>query len=242
MRNLNIMLLITSDFLDVAIFVLGFVILGLLVYLMYMLLFNKNETLLLEYNQGTINIRENEEPLLISNADYVDDEIVEDWTDESTYARYNYSFDARAHLADEKSKKRYNELKNYLLSYKGMKLKKSWRNESFRIGGKTLAKFWINGRVIDMYINLEPREISDLTYKYVGNKEMHKKTPVLFKITSDQNLADGYNLLELKLKKFEKNELAEEENYILEYIDRKTLLANGLIKIKIYKKKTKEEE
>jgi|GEM_PF-2562345 len=215
----------------------------IMAYIIYKIFLRRKKALYLKYDEDKIIIEKNEDPILIEDPNYVDDEIVEDWQDSSTYARYNYSFDAKAHLADIETKKRYNALKNYLLSFKDMKLKKSWRNESYTIKGKRIAKFWINGKIIDMYISINPKDMEESpSYKYVGNKEIHKKTPVLFKISNNLNLKKAYSLIDMVLKTREKDEFKTEENYILEYVERKKLLEQGLIRIKVYKKKDKKLE
>ncbi|VEU79822.1 hypothetical protein [Haploplasma axanthum] len=57
------------------------------------------------------------------------------------YIRYNYSFVARMHQAPKESQERFSEIKNYLLTYEDVTIRKSWRNERFMYHGRPVVKF-----------------------------------------------------------------------------------------------------
>ena len=59
--------------------------------------------------------------------------------------RYNRSFTARITQADNDLKARYSELKNYLMSYAGVRARMSWKRETFHIGKHNIAAFVMRG-------------------------------------------------------------------------------------------------
>ena len=68
---------------------------------------------------------------------------------------------------NELTKAFYSELKNYIMSFKGVKARMSWRHESFNKGRQQLFKLKIRGKTICLYCALDPAEFD-------VNKYFHK--------------------------------------------------------------------
>jgi len=225
---------------------LGMLILILFGLMGYLLIKKKNKPLqkLLTYNDENnfenyisyIEVDEEGEDEEMEEDEFMEEnEEVEVIEGSNYYERFNYSIDAKLHLATKGTKIRYDRIKNYLLSYKGMKVRKSWRYEVFKCKGKIIAKFWVNGRIIDIYGDYKHIGLENLVYKYVGDKAMNKKTPIQIKILNDLNLRRVICLLDEMLLNYEKNENYENKNYIVENISKEELIKMGLIRIKRYK-------
>ncbi|CCV64238.1 hypothetical protein BN85406610 [Alteracholeplasma palmae J233] len=153
--------------------------------------------------------------------------------DDGLYIRYNYSFVARLHQAPKESQERFSQLKNYLLSYKDVSVRYSWRNERFMHKMDPIVKVWIHGNIMDLYLNLDPKTINTEIYNITDmtGKKMHETTPVLFKVTGEKSLKQAIELIEMKLKGMERIENHQEINYTLPYRDKQTLFQQKLIKV-----------
>ncbi|CCV64232.1 hypothetical protein BN85406550 [Alteracholeplasma palmae J233] len=158
---------------------------------------------------------------------------VTDLEDDGLYIRYNYSFVARLHQAPKESQERFSTLKNHILSYEEVTIRDSWRNERYMHKKDPIAKVWIHGNVIDLYINLDPNKIDKEKYSIVdmSDKKMHDSTPVLFKIVGNRTLDQAIELLDMRLANLKKKENFTKTDYTVPYIDKKTLLESKLIKI-----------
>jgi|GEM_PF-6223979 len=146
--------------------------------------------------------------------------------------RYNYSFISRMHLAPHESQERFSKLKNFLLKYEGMKIRKTWRYEIFTLKKEIIAKVWIYNNVIDVYNNLDESLLEGIDFEKKEGKLMHEKTPMLCKISNNLNLRKLTAAFERKLSENKIIDNFIEEDYKVEYISKEKLLEMGLIKIK----------
>ena len=142
--------------------------------------------------------------------------------------RYRRSFMSRYIQAESYIQEYYNEIKNTLLSYKGVKARSSWSKESFKRGRAHLAKIDVKGKALYLYLALEPEE---LDAKYFATRASGD-CPTLIKIKSPRRLKQSLELIEALMKKLEipRTERAAED-YRLPYEETEALIERGLIKV-----------
>ena len=130
----------------------------------------------------------------------------------------------------------YNELKNYILSYKGIKARMSWRHESFNMGRNQLFKLKIRGKTICLYCALNPEEFDEAKYFHkTVTAKAYERVPMLVKIRSDRALARAKRLVDKVTANFE---IQPNPKYVaVDYVSKhpnertKVLIEKGLIKI-----------
>ncbi|MBD5131628.1 MAG: hypothetical protein HDT28_03430 [Clostridiales bacterium] len=151
-----------------------------------------------------------------------------------TQVRFNRSFTARLILADEEVKVRYSDLKNELLSYKGMRSRISWKKEAFRIGRKGVAVFAVRGKSLYMYLNAEPKNFDGTKYRVedFSQKSPKTKTRLLYRITSDRRAKYAKDIIaqvmaDYKVQKIDRQPM----NYIMPTQTMETLVDSGLVRV-----------
>ena len=142
--------------------------------------------------------------------------------------RYRRSFLSRYIQSEDYIKEYYTEIKNALLSYKGVKARVAWGKESFKCGRVHIAKLDVKGKALYLYLALDPRE---LDAKYFVT-EAKGECPALIKIKSARKLKQSLELVEmlmarLGLKKTERTA----EDYRMPYEETEALIERGLIKV-----------
>ncbi len=127
-----------------------------------------------------------------AQADYdeIDDDVDDDEAVGSKYVRYNRAFVAKLSQAPDHLKAYYNVLKNHLLSYKGVKSRISWCNDSYNRGRDRLAKINVRGGGLIVYLALDPKAYEGTKYRYrdVGYKKKYADMPMQIKIRSKRGL------------------------------------------------------
>ncbi len=170
------------------------------------------------------------------------------------FITYNKSFIARASLAKEQVKEYYKELKQELLSYKGVRSRISWQYDSFSYKRNKVAILTIRGNTLSLYLALDINNYQDAKYKLLdeGHKVSYSDTPVMIKIRGSRTLnyakeliADllkniEYKTHKLNVSKFRQNFASKslEElvaiNLIKPIYHRKRVVNKKLLKIRIY--------
>lgn len=130
----------------------------------------------------------------------------------------------------------YSELKNYALSFKGVKARMSWRYEAFKKGADQLLRMKIRGKSVCLYCALDPDQFDKNRYfQETLDSKMFSSVPMLVKIKSERGLKRAFELIDAVMEKFSvvKNPKAKSVDYVLEYPFEKTkaLVEKGLIKI-----------
>lgn len=150
--------------------------------------------------------------------------------------KYSKSFQAKLIQSGDTVKDYYSQLKNCLLSYKGVKSRISWRWETFRLGRKTLAKLIMRGKTLSLALALNPEDYSDSKYVVDSLSEVaaYADTQCLYKIKNDRRAKYAKELID---KLMQDNglaaEIAEENvDYAAQYPYETTekLIARKLIK------------
>ena len=153
--------------------------------------------------------------------------------------RYRRSFLSRYIQAESYVQDYYTEIKNELLSYKGVKSRSSWAKESFNRGRIHLAKMDVKGKALYLYLALDPATLEGTKYKFtLANGDC----PVLLKIKSERKKKYALELIAqlmagLGLLRIER----EAEDYHLPYEDNDALIERGLIKIILPKGESLDE-
>lgn len=192
------------------------------------------------------NIPDTEESAPAEGADVtgeLSDLIVTSETDEAgtvttggrrIYVMYNRSFTAKLIQADEIVQAKYGRLKNELLSYKKVRSRMSWTNDSFRLGRETVAKFALRGKTLSLYLALDPASLEGTKYRYedASSVARYAAVPVRLKLKSDRSVKYAAELIA---------RLAEEKgapradipavDYTMPYESTEALIKRGLIKL-----------
>ena len=137
---------------------------------------------------------------------------------------------------NETTKSFYNELKNYILSFKGVRARMSWRHESFNKGRQQLFKLKIRGKTICMYCALDPNEFDfNKYYHKTADAKVYEQVPMLVKIKSPGALKKAKRLVDAVMERFA---IAPNAKYVAEdfvalhpYERTQSLIDRGLIKI-----------
>ena len=151
--------------------------------------------------------------------------------------RYRKSFLARLIQTQNPNQDYYTELKNELLSYKGVKSRVSWNFDSFNKGRKKCAKIAIRGKTLVIYLALDPKDEEKFpTTKYhqfdVGHVARFAEVPFGLKVRSPRALKYAKELIAILMAELGlvKKEIVEED-YHMPYETTDQLVERGLIKI-----------
>ncbi|MBQ8146963.1 MAG: hypothetical protein IJ039_09285, partial [Clostridia bacterium] len=149
--------------------------------------------------------------------------------------KYSRSFTANLIQSEETVKDYYSELKNHILSYKGVKSRISWKFDSYNRGRDQLFKMKLRGKTICLYCALDPNEFDQSKYHHEAiNAKIFEDVPMLVKIKSGLGLRKAKELVDFVMAKFEieKDEKAKTVDYVAKhpYEENEALLARKLIK------------
>ena len=149
--------------------------------------------------------------------------------------RYRRSFMSRLVQSQGEVKEYYSEIKNKLLSYKGVKSRISWGNESFNKGRNHVAKMVAKSRTLYLYLALDPATLEEGAYNFedMSAKKKYENVPVLIKIKGPRKLKYALELID----KICQENLAlpnvknfEPTDYIVPYWTTEELVKTGLVK------------
>ncbi|MBO4572442.1 MAG: hypothetical protein J5762_01560 [Clostridia bacterium] len=151
--------------------------------------------------------------------------------------RYRKSFMARLIQTQNPNQDYYTELKNELLSYKGVKSRVSWNYDSFNKGRKKCAKIAIRGKTLILYLALDPLD-EDMypTTKYhqfnAGLTARFEEVPFGLKIRSPRALKYAKELIAILMAGLglKQGDIIRED-YHMPYETTPELIRRGLIKV-----------
>ena len=150
--------------------------------------------------------------------------------------KYSRSIQANVIQAEDKVKNYYSELKNHILSYKGVKSRFSWKFDSYNKGREQLFKIKVRGKTVCLYCALNPEEFDKSRYHHEAvDAKMLADVPMLVKVKSDLGLKKAKELVDIVMAKHEivVNPKAVSVDYVNEYPYEETdaLVQRGLIKV-----------
>lgn len=153
----------------------------------------------------------------------------------ATYYSYKKSYAARLIQAKDEIKEYYNQLKNFVLSYKKVKTKISWRQENAHYGKDIVCWFTLRGKSLYLYLPLNPDDYVESKYKVEkADGKRYEALPCMYKVNNKLRVKYALELLETVLNNLgAEREEREEENFAKDYYfrDTRTLIRMGLIKI-----------
>ena len=160
--------------------------------------------------------------------------------------RYRKSFLSKMAMAEESVKGYYNEVKNALLAYKGVKCRTSWGYEAFNKGRAKIARMDVKTKSLYLYLAIDPASLVDTkyTFKDMSAKKKYAATPVLMKIRGERKFKHALELIEkicgeeLQLKRLE----AEPVDYRLPMMTQDEMVEAGYMKMMVGAIPTHPEE
>src|SRR5690554_1454384 len=204
------------------IIILSIIIILLAIYIIY---------LILQTNQK-VKVFEQKEEVEIVNKEAETPKVL---IQERNEPLYNYSFTSRLHMADEAAMDRFNELKNYVLSYEGVTVSTTWRQETYLFKNKSVFKVRINGKTLNVYFNLNLDDFKDTKYIFIDRSDVkaHQSTPLQYVIKGPRKLNWAKELIDYYMKENggNKKDKYTYVNYKVEPLTRNTLIRRGLIKV-----------
>ncbi len=149
--------------------------------------------------------------------------------------RYRRSFMSRLVQSQGDVQAYYSEIKNKLLSYKGVKGRISWGNESFNKGRTYIAKVNAKSKTLYLYLALDPATLEEGAYNFedMSGKKKYENVPVLIKIKGPRKLKYALELIDKicqenlalpEVKNFEPTD------YTVPYWTTEELVKTGLVK------------
>ncbi len=150
--------------------------------------------------------------------------------------RFNYSFTAKLILSSDEAKANFAETANYLLSYKKVKSRMSWKNLSFNSGRIQVAKLAMRGRTLWIYLALDPKEFIETKYggEDFSDSVRYEKVPYAIKIKSDRGLKHAKELIDLLMSRLGIERGEEVNTYVASdypYDSQQNLIERELIKV-----------
>ncbi len=148
--------------------------------------------------------------------------------------RYKKSFQSKLAQSQGNVQDYYSELKNALLTFKGVKNRLSWNYEAFNKGRAHVAKMDAKSKTLYLYLALDPAQFAETKYSIVdvSGKRKYATTPTLMKIKGERKFKHALELIEklcgeqLELVKVE----AENVDYRVERMTIDEMVDAGLMK------------
>ena len=112
--------------------------------------------------------------------------------------RYKKSFQSKLAQSLGNVQDYYSELKNALLTFKGVKNRLSWNYEAFNKGRVHIAKMDAKSKTLYLYLALDPSQFADTKYSVVdvSAKRKYASTPTLIKIKGERKFKHALELIE----------------------------------------------
>ena len=171
----------------------------------------------------------------VEQIEYLDDEEELEFIEtEEGRMRYDRSFAARIIGANDEVKRYYSALKNYLLGFKKVRCRMSWKFEKFRLGRNCIALIAVRGKTLCLYLALNPMRFADSKYKVEDYSLRSAKTatPLMYRIKNDRRLKYAKELIDVLL--FENDSERGErspEDFVPPSRTTAELIEEGLIKL-----------
>ncbi|MDE6617958.1 MAG: hypothetical protein K2K13_02900 [Clostridiales bacterium] len=147
---------------------------------------------------------------------------------------YNRSLTAKLAQMNNKSKEWYSQVKNELLSYDKVKVRMSWKRETFRIGRLTVAKLIVRGKTLCLLLAVEPASYAGTKFSVrdMSHLSSMADTPTMYRIRKDRRCKYAKEMIAdvMKELKVYKNPAYEAQDYFVPYEGDVSLMQRGLVK------------
>ena len=143
------------------------------------------------------------------------------------------SFTARLTLAENDTKAYYNELKNYILSYKYVRSRISWSYDTFNKGRNKICRLQLMGKSLYLYAPLDPKSLEPkYHHKDVSGVARYADYPTKLKVRSARSLKYAKALVDMVMGNFalERDEAYVAEDFTFTYKTQEELIAAGEIR------------
>ncbi len=142
------------------------------------------------------------------------------------------SFSGKMSQATKEQKEYYNELKNYMLSFKRVSSRVSWNFDSFNIGREKAVKIAFRGQTMVAFFALNPKDYEDTKYfpHDMGDKKKFEDTPMMVKVKSERGVKFAKELIDVVFAELQPKKNFEPEVYKFPYMSDRKLVENGLAK------------
>lgn len=147
--------------------------------------------------------------------------------------RYNRSFRARLIQSDDEVKEWYGGIKNEILSYDRVTSRISWKYESFSYRRNAVAKLFIKGKTLCLYLALNPADYegSKFTLEDESGISQFKDTPALYRIKSEKRARYAAELIKDVCARLQTTKTDREPvDYYEPYNGTLALIQKGLVK------------
>ncbi len=148
--------------------------------------------------------------------------------------RYRSSFMSRLIQSDAPMQDYYTTIKNYILSFKGVKAKSSWNYESFNIGRTQCIKLNVKGKALVLNFALDPTEYNVNKYHFidVSDDSKFKDVPMQMKVKSDRSVKYTLELVDELMKKLDVEQGdVPTVDYNMPFEANSSLAERGLVKV-----------
>ena len=164
----------------------------------------------------------------------------------AVYYMYNKSFTAKLIQANDEVRGYYNELKNYVLSYKKVTTRISWSHENVNNGRNKICRFVFRGKSLYLYLPLNPDDYTDSKYKVERSEaKRFEELPCLYKIKNPRRVKYAEELIATVMEKYSLTSVEQDEkDFVKDYPYEETLplIKRGLIKVTKSNKKIAFED
>lgn len=134
-----------------------------------------------------------EQPVVVAAVEPADD----DEEDSEKKKIIRVPFDEKLLGLDQDMKDKYNDLKNYALSY-GIKSRVSNSGDTFRLHKKMYLKITVAGKGLKLYFALNPADYADssIPVKDASGVNLYKEIPAMFKVKSELSVKRAKQLID----------------------------------------------
>lgn len=152
--------------------------------------------------------------------------------DKVVRVRFLRSFTAKVIQGEELLQNSYNDLKNYVMGYKGTKDRISFSYDSINKGRQQLIKFAIRGKHLCVFCALDQTEVSETWHTEVTTYKRYLNVPVFVRVKGSVTLERARKMIDLVCKKYDLT-FTEKQNvdYKMPYEPNEPLIERNLIKV-----------
>lgn len=147
--------------------------------------------------------------------------------------KYSYSFEAKLIQTESIVQDFYTDIKNELLSYKGVSSKITWENDIFSYGRDILAKIDVTDNCLNLYLALDCDEYIDSRFDFVdvSNESNYAYTPFKVVIKKFRDEEQAFEIINEMMESFAiESDDPKYDDYHMDFETKEELIDRGLIK------------